>query len=362
MSSPLVTPLHSEHVRLGARLVPFAGYEMPVQYEGVIAEARAVRQSAGVFDVSHMARLEFRGERALELLEWVTSNEVSKLRDGTGQYSLLPNGRGGVVDDVIVYRLTEKLFRMVVNASNHEKDLAHLREQNKFGVEILDVTSETAMPAVQGPSAVERLASICSDPDSLKSTPVFGTLETRFADVEAFAARSGYTGEDGFEIVVRSSDAIKLWQALLEVGVVPCGLGARDALRVEAGLPLYGHELSEDRSPLEAGLGWVISKTKRFLGSDEIAKVRASGPERTLLGVKMDGKRLPTVGAPVKVGGEVVGEVSSGVYSPLLERGVGFAFVRAGTSTGEECSVEIRGKDEPAKLVSKRFFKRTRGE
>lgn len=352
------TPLYDAHRRAGGRLVPFAGYELPVQYAGVIAEATAVRQAAGMFDVSHMARLRYVGERATEFLQWITANDVAKLGDGQGQYSLLPNERGGCVDDIIVYRITPQEYRMVVNAANHAKDLAWIRLQNRFGVEVSDYTAETAMIAVQGPRAVGILQSLSDRADDLAAAPAFGVVEGRLADLPCFAARSGYTGEDGFEIICPSEDAEAIWEALLAAGVTPCGLGARDVLRVEAGLPLYGHELGEDMSPIAAGLRWVIAKNKEFVGSEPIARARAEGTPQKLQGVRLEAKRLPMPGMPVLVDGRLVGEVSSGVYSPLLGCGVAFAFIDSGIERGTVCALDVRGKLEPGTIVDKRFYRR----
>ncbi len=358
VNADLQTPLHDAHLRLGARMVPFAGYSMPVQYSSVIAESKAVREGAGMFDVSHMARLKFTGERVLEFLEWVTSNDVSKLGDGQGQYSLLPNFEGGVVDDIIVYRISATEFRMVVNASNHEKDVAWLKAQNNFGVVIEDYTDETAMIAVQGPSAVEILQGLSADADALGAAGMFGVVETEIAGVNCFAARSGYTGEDGYEVICPANQADAVWSSLLQEGVAACGLGSRDVLRVEAGLPLYGHELNDEMSPLCAGLGWVIGKEKSFIGSDKINAVKQAGVPQKLVGVRLEGKRLPFPAMQVTVEGRVVGTASSGVYSPLLECGLAFCFVEPDIAFGTPCTIDMRGKAEPGTVVNKRFFKR----
>src|SRR5579862_7837001 len=236
----LRTPLYDAHVKAGGRMVPFAGYDMPVQYGSVIAECKAVREHAGMFDVSHMARLRLKGPRTFEYLEWITTNDVSKLTDNVGQYSLLPNDKGGCVDDIIVYRLEAEKYAMVVNAANHEKDVAWMRSQNRFGVDIKDETDETAMIAVQGPAAVGLLAQHSDEPDALQSAPAFGIVQALIGGIACFCARSGYTGEDGYELICHAEDANELWNALLEMSVVPCGLASRDSLRVEAGLPLYG--------------------------------------------------------------------------------------------------------------------------
>jgi len=354
----LRTPLYDAHVAAGGRMVPFAGYDMPVQYAGIIAESKSVREGAGMFDVSHMARLWFRGSRTLEFLEWVTTNDVSKLVDGTGQYSMLPNETGGVVDDIIVYRIGPDVFRMVVNASNHEKDVAWLKAHNEFGVEIEDDTERTAMIAVQGPAAVGILQSLSDKAAELAAAPMFGIVEGRIGGAEVFAARSGYTGEDGYELICAASDATRLWEALVGAGVVPCGLGSRDVLRVEAGLPLYGHELCDEFSPIAAGLGWVISKTKPFIGHELVQRARAEGTPKKLQGVALESRRLLEPGMNVFVEGRRVGGVSSGVFSPTLGKSIAFAFLDKDVKLETPCEVEVRGKMEPGTVVSKRFWKR----
>ena len=354
----LRTPLFDQHVSLGGRIVPFAGYEMPVQYASIIAEAKAVRESAGMFDVSHMARLTLKGPRVLEFLEKVTVNDIAKLTDGQGQYSFLPNETGGVVDDIIVYRITEFEYKMVVNASNHAKDVAWLQRNNQEGVEITDQTDETAMIAVQGPKAVAILASLSENPSALNEAPAFGVVNCQIGTVPTFAARSGYTGEDGYELICSADDAPVLWQTLLTNGVAPCGLGSRDTLRVEAGLPLYGHELTDELNPISAGLGWVISKTKQFIGSKPISEARESGTPQKLQGVVLDSKRLLAPGMKVFIQGREVGEVSSGVVSPTLDKALAFAFIDSSIKFNTPCTIDIRGKQETGTIVSKRFLKK----
>lgn len=357
--SMLRTPLYDCHVEAGGRLVEFAGWEMPVQYASVIQEAKAVREHAGMFDVSHMARLVLKGSRVFEFLEHITSNDVSKLTDGTGQYSLLPNAQGGCVDDIIVYRLEPEKYAMVVNASNHEKDVAWMLSQNSFGVEIKDETQETAMIAVQGPRAVPLLAEHSDAFEELTKAPPFGVVQAQIAGIDCMCCRSGYTGEDGYELICHGDEAATLWRELVELGVVPCGLAARDALRVEAGLPLYGHELSDELSPIAAGLGWVVSKTKTFIGSETINAARDNGTPTKLQGIKLDSKRLLSPGMKVFVDGNEVGEVSSGVFSVVLDCGIGFAFLNSDVALKTPCTVDIRGKMEPGTVVSKRFYKRS---
>ncbi len=339
-------------------MVPFAGYEMPVQYSSIIAECKAVREHAGMFDVSHMARLRLKGEKVQEYLEWITANDISKLENNRGQYSLLTNPQGGCVDDIIVYRMEHDKFAMVVNASNHEKDVAWMNSQNSHGVDVKDETDETAMIAVQGPAAVRLLAQHSDKPEEIESAPIFGVVQSAMADVDCFCARSGYTGEDGYELICLAEEAEQLWNSLQTMGIVPCGLAARDALRVEAGLPLYGHELGDDINPISAGLGWVISKTKSFLGSEPINAARATGTPKKLQGVRLDSKRLLAPGMKVFVEGREVGEVSSGVYSPVLEASLAFAFIDSSIPLDTPCEVDVRGKMEPGTIVSKRFVKR----
>ncbi len=350
--------MYDAHVAAGGKIVEFAGWDMPVQYASVLAEAKAVRDGVGMFDVSHMGRLRFTGERVGQYLEWVTSNDLSKLEDGAGQYSLLPNANGGLVDDIIVYRVSEFEYRMVVNAANHEKDVAHLKGQNSFDVAVEDQTTATAMIAVQGPTATATLAGLSDQPLAFHDAPMFGLVNALVADVQVFACRSGYTGEDGYELICSAEQAPLLWQSLLDAGVAPCGLASRDTLRVEAGLPLYGHELSDELSPIAAGLGWVIGKEKAFLGSEPINLVRAQGASRKLQGIRLDAKRLTAPGMKVFVNELEVGQVTSGVVSVVLDCGIAFAFVESSVKIGTPCSVEIRGKLEPGTVVSKRFFKR----
>ncbi len=359
MSDALLrTPLFDAHHALNARMVPFAGYEMPVQYTSILVESKAVREGAGMFDVSHMARLRFKGERVIEFLEWITSNDVAKLENGGGQYSLLPNATGGCVDDIIVYRITPTEFAMVVNASNHTKDVAWINSQNSFGVEMTDETDDTAMIAVQGPTARAIIAKMSDNPEAINSVDLFGIANCNVAGIPCFAPCSGYTGEDGFELICSATQAEQLWNALLANGVTACGLGSRDTLRVEAGLPLYGHELEDHLSPIAAGLGWVVSKTKKFIGSDIINAARTIGTPTKLQGIRLNAKRLIAPGMKIYVGDDEIGEVSSGVVSPLMDTGLAFGFLRSDITLGTECQIDVRGKREPGTVVSKRFFKR----
>jgi aminomethyltransferase len=349
------TPLHDRHVALHGRMVEFAGWDMAVQYGSVIEESLSVRNHAGMFDVSHMARLHFRCDAAFDYLQRLTTNDVSKLSDGASQYSLLCYEDGGCVDDIILYRIRQDWFRMVVNASNHEKDVAWLKKWMPDGIAFEDETIQTAMIAVQGPKAVEFVGGLADQdvggierftarPFTVEGCPVFG-------------ARTGYTGEDGFELILSAGDAGTVWDALHEAGVAPCGLASRDVLRVEAGLPLYGHELSKDINPIEAGLGWVVGKNKEFIGSGPINAMRAEGPPRKLVGIRMSSKIVPREGYPILKGGDQVGTVTSGVYSPMLECGIAFAFIHAARAgLKEPCHVIIRDRAHEAMMVSKRFL------
>lgn len=354
----LRTPLYEAHLKLNARMVPFAGYEMPVQYSSIIAEAKAVREGAGMFDVSHMARVSFAGEGVLEFLEQITTNDVSKLGDGQGQYSMMPNLEGGIVDDIIVYRIAAEHFEVVFNASNHQKDVEWSKKFMPPTVNMTDKTAETVMVAVQGPTAREIVSKLSDNPTAIREAALFEVVSCNVAGVPTFAACSGYTGEDGYELIYSKDQAETVWNALLEAGVAACGLGSRDTLRVEAGLPLYGHELTDELSPIAAGLGWVISKTKQFNGSEAINQAREAGTSTKLQGIKLEAKRLIAPGMKVYLGDDEIGEVSSGVVSPLMDTGLAFAFLRADVKQGTAVTIEVRGKREPGTVVNKRFFKR----
>ena len=355
MSNLKRTPLFDDHVSLGARLVDFAGWEMPVQYEGVIAESKAARNSAGMFDVSHMGRTWFRGEKTIELLEVLTTNDISKLQDGNSQYSLLCYENGTCVDDIIVYRISSDVFRVVINASNREKDLEWMKSHNTFNVGISDETEKTAMIAVQGPDACNIVQELSSD--DLLTIQRFSGKNSVVSGCEVFIARTGYTGEDGFELICSANDASNIWNSLFRKGVAPCGLASRDVLRVEAGLPLYGHELSDSINPIEAGLGWVVSKTKNFVGSEAINKIREEGVSRKLMGIRMSSKAVPREGYEVRVDGENAGTISSGVFSPVLDCGIAFAFIQSVyAKESTKCNVMIREKPYEAEIVNKRFL------
>src|SRR5579885_1399754 len=301
------TPLHDRHVALGARMVPFAGWEMPVQYAGVIPEHKAVRTDAGVFDVSHMGEIEVEGPTAHELLQGALSNDVERLAPGDAQYTLVTNEAGGIVDDVILYRLDEHRYLIVANASNADTVHRWLKERELRGSDVRDVSDEYALLAVQGPRALERLG--------LQPAKAFTWAMGEVGGVEVMINRTGYTGEEGVELACMADDAGRLWDDVLERGVVPCGLGARDTLRLEVCYPLHGNDIGPDTDAISAGLGWVCALDKQFEGVEALRRIKAEGPERRLVAFVMDEAAVPRRGMPIAGGGEV----TSGSYSPMLE-------------------------------------------
>ena len=343
------TPLHDRHVALGARMVPFAGWVMPVQYEGVIQEHRAVRTDAGVFDVSHMGEIEVEGPRALELLQGLLSNDVDRLGPGDAQYTLLTNERGGIIDDLIAYRLDEFRFLLVVNASNRAADFRWIKEREISGSDVRDVSDEHALIAVQGPNAIAKLG--------LPLAKQFTFSEERIDGIEAMVNRTGYTGEEGCEILCMAEDAVALWDAVLARGVVPCGLGARDTLRLEASLPLHGNDIGPDTDAIEAGLGWTCALGKKeFTGADVLRRIKAEGPARKLVSFVMEEKAIPRHGMPIAGGGVV----TSGSHSPMLEVGIGMGYVPASDSAPDtELTIDVRGKPRRARVVKRPIYARS---
>jgi aminomethyltransferase len=343
----LQTPLHDRHAALGARLVPFAGWEMPVQYEGVIQEHRAVRKDAGVFDVSHMGELEVEGPRAHDLLQSLLSNDLDRIAPGEAQYTLLPNERGGIIDDLIAYRLDRCRYLLVVNASNRETDYAWLKEHEVSGSDVRDVSDEYGLLAVQGPNAIAKLG--------LGPAPKNTFAEVEIDGVQAMANRTGYTGEDGCELLCMAEDAVLLWDAVLARGVTPCGLGARDTLRLEACLPLHGNDISADTDPISAGLGFTCALEKEFTGVAEVRRIKEQGPERKLAAFVMEEKAIPRQGMAIEGGGEV----TSGSHSPMLDVGIGMGYVPATRAVpGTKLTIDVRGKPRTARVVKKPIYKR----
>jgi aminomethyltransferase len=341
------TPLHDRHVALGARMVPFAGWEMPVQYEGVIPEHRAVRTDAGVFDVSHMGELEVEGPRAHELLQSLLSNDLDKIAPGQAQYTLLTNESGGIIDDLIAYRLGECHYLLIVNASNREADFRWLKEHEIHGSDVRDVSDDHALLAVQGPHAIERLG--------LEAAKAFTFAEATIDGVETMVNRTGYTGEDGCELLCMAEDAVRLWDGVLARGVVPCGLGARDTLRLEACYPLHGNDITPETDAISAGLGWTCALDKEFTGAETLRRIKADGPARKLVAFVMEEKAIPRQGMAIEGGGEV----TSGSHSPMLDVGIGMGYVPAAQAALDtELTIDVRGKARKARVVKKPIYKK----
>ncbi len=363
MSEQKKTPLCDEHIKLGARMVDFAGWYMPVQYIGLREEHNNVRNNVGLFDVSHMGEIRFKGPKALATLEWLTTNEVTKLNDGEAQYSLLPNDKGGLVDDIIVYCVKKDADYMVcVNASNKDKDFAWMTLNNK-GASIIDESSEWAQIAVQGPKAltlVDRV--LANNASSMKS---FTFVIGKFKGATVVTATTGYTGEKGCEIFIKTAEAPALWQALLEqgkdLGVQAIGLGARDTLRTEMKYSLYGHEIDDVKNPYAAGLGWVIKPSnKDFMGKKQILADKEKGLNQLLVGFKMLDKGIPRQGYELfDKNDQNIGKVTSGTVSPTLDEPIGIAYIATQHATeGSEFFVDIRGRKVKAKVCKTPFIQK----
>ncbi len=354
------TPLHSAHVALGAKLVPFSGWEMPIQYTGILAEHQAVRTGVGIFDVSHMGEVDFRGPGALTAIQRLITNDASKLGDATAQYTVVCHPHGGIVDDCIVYRLGSEHFRIVVNAANVAKDLAHFREHAGDSCDIEDRSDAFALIAVQGTQARDLVARLGTP--SVLDVPTFGLGETQVAGARILAARTGYTGEDGFELFVAADEALAVWNALIEAGATPVGLGARDTLRLEARLCLYGNDIDDDTNPYEAGLGWVVKldKAEPFVGREALRAAKEAGPSRKLVGFKVVDRGIVRAGADVvDDAGEVVGRVTSGGPAPTVGGAVGMAYVPTPmASPGTLLRLRQRGKELKAEQVRGPFYRR----
>jgi glycine cleavage system T protein (aminomethyltransferase) len=350
------TSLYEQHAELGARLVPFAGWEMPVQYEGIREEHAAVRTHAGVFDVSHMGEVEVEGPGALPFLQRVLSNDVAKIDIGGAQYSCLCEESGGVLDDLFAYRLGGDRYLVVTNSANHESDLAWLgRWSHDFDVAVRDVADRYAMLAVQGPHA----RSIVARTLGLELPPRMRVAVVRIGGRPALACGTGYTGEDGVELLIAPEVAPAVWAELLDAGVVPCGLGARDTLRLEVCFHLHGNDLTSDRNPIEAGLGWCCAEETGFIGSGAIVRARREGTAEKLAPFKLEGPGIPRQGNPVLASGEQVGTVTSGTFSPSLEVGVGMAYVRIDLAEpGAEVEIDVRGKRRSARIASKPLYRK----
>jgi len=358
------TSLFETHVELGAKMVSFAGYNMPVSYSGIKAEHQAVREALGMFDVSHMGEFLVKGKNALDLLQYVTSNDVSKLEDGKVQYSCLPNGEGGIVDDLLVYRINEEKYLLVVNASNIEKDWNWINKHNRWGVELEDISENMSLLAVQGPKAVEVLQQLTKV--NLADIAYYTFVIGDFAGVsDVIISATGYTGAGGFELYVPNADAKKVWDAVMEVGathgILPCGLGCRDTLRLEMGFCLYGNDINDSTSPLEAGLGWITKFTKEFIDSERLQAQKANGLTKKLVAFEMQERGIPRqYYALMGESGDVIGEVTSGSESPSTGKLIGMGYVQtAHSKLGSNIWVDIRGKKVAAQVVKLPFYSKS---
>jgi aminomethyltransferase len=353
------TPLYAAHVRAGARMVPFGGWEMPVQYSGILEEHRTVRRAVGLFDVSHMGEFEVAGPGALAALQHLTTNDVAALAAGQVQYSLLCTPEGGIVDDLTLYRLADDRFMLTVNASNIDKDWAWVSGHGGGEARWRNVSGDTALLAVQGPRAEELVAGLAGV--DVKSLGYYRFRDGRVGGVRALVSRTGYTGEDGFELYLAAGDAERLWPALLDrgaaVGIAPIGLGARDTLRLEMRYALYGNDIDETTNPLEAGLGWVVKPAKGdFVGRAAIEKMRAAGIPRKLVGFEMVDRAVARHGYRILKDGRPVGVVTSGSYGPSVDRCIGVGYVETPLSAvGAEIQVEVRGAAPAARVVKTPF-------
>jgi aminomethyltransferase len=359
-----VTPLNAAHRALGAKMVPFGGWDMPVQYRGILEEHRAVRSVAGLFDVSHMGEVEFRGAGALGALQRLTCNDAARLQDGQVQYSALTTEAGTFVDDLTVYRISDDHYMVTLNAGNIEKDVAWIRERVGGRAEIRDLSEETALLSVQGPRAAEILQRLTSV--DLPRVAYYWFTTGEVLGRRAVLSRTGYTGEDGFEVYVAAQHAGALWGALLEVGtplgLLPCGLGARDTLRLEAKMALYGNDIDEAHTVLEADLGWIVKLEKgEFIGREALAAQKSAGIRRKLVGFEVVGRGIARSHYPILKAGERIGEVTSGAPSPWLNRNIGLGYVAiAHAAVGTEFEILIRDQPVPARIAKTPFYKRSR--
>jgi aminomethyltransferase len=353
------TPLHARHVSLGARMVPFAGWSMPVQYTGVIEEHRAVRNGAGVFDVSHMGRFAVTGERAHADLQGMLSNDLDALAPGDAQYSLLTNETGGIVDDLIVYRQPDG-YLLVVNAANRAVDLEHLLGGLSAGTTLTDESDVTAMLALQGPNVLALLEGLSEGLFDATSARGFTWGEAMVAGVPCIVARTGYTGEPGVELISVAPDAGRLWDALLAAGATPCGLGARDTLRLEVCYPLHGNDIGPDTNAIEAGLGWVCALERDFTGVEALRRTKGAGPARRLAAFRMLERAIPRQGCDIlDPDGRVIGQVTSGTMSPSLGYGIGMGYVPAAhAEPGHAIVIDVRGRRFGAEVARKPLYRK----
>lgn len=356
------TALTHKHISLGAKMVPFAGYTMPVQYAGLKHEHNVVRTAVGVFDVSHMGEFFLKGPKALDLLQKISSNDASKLKPGKAQYSCMPNEDGGIVDDLIIYMIDEETYLLVVNASNIEKDWNWIEKHNDLGVTLEDASEEYTLLAIQGPKAAEAMQSLT--PTDLKNIKFYTFEKGEFAGAsDVIISATGYTGSGGFEIYVKNTDAEKVWDRVFEAGksfgIEPIGLGARDTLRLEMGYCLYGNDIDDTTSPLEAGLGWITKFTKPFINSEALAKQKEEGVKRKLVAFELIDKGIPRHDYPIQdEAGNTIGRVTSGTMSPSLNKAIGLGYVPVEyKEIGSEIYIQIRNKSIKAVVVKLPFYK-----
>jgi len=352
------TALTATHEALGAKMVPFAGYNMPVQYDGVNVEHEAVRTGVGVFDVSHMGEFLIEGPYALDLIQKVASNDASKLTIGKAQYSCLPNDDGGIVDDLIIYKLKEESYLLVVNASNIEKDWNWISSKNTVGAEMRDLSEDYALLAIQGPKAIEAMQSLSSH--DLAEIKFYNFVVGDFAGIEhAIISATGYTGSGGFEIYCKNSEVKQIWDKVIEAGAKPIGLAARDTLRLEMGYCLYGNDINDTTSPIEAGLGWITKFSKQFTNSAALEDQKRRGPDRKLIAFEIDERGIPRQGYDiVDSSGKTIGNVTSGTMSPSLGKGIGMGYVPTIlTEVGTKLHIQIRKNAVPATVIKLPFYK-----
>ena len=361
MTQPLKrTSLHGTHTSLNARMVPFAGWDMPVQYGSILQESRAVRSGSGLFDVSHMGRLYISGPDAGPLMDWVLTGDAQNLRQGRARYAMICDDRGGIIDDTVFYRRGEDQYLLVCNAGNHEHVLPWVQRwaQDRFpNTTIDDRTEDTVMIAFQGRSTPEILGRLCEpDPSNMR---LFSAIEGHVASKPALICRTGYTGEDGFELIVDAADGPLIWQTLMNEGAVPCGLGARDVLRLEAGLALHGHDIDTSTTPLEAGLERFVQLKKEFVGADALRRQQEAGLTRRLTGLMVEGRSIARQGYRILAQGAHAGEVTSGTLSPTLDRVIAMGYVLIDFSNpGQSLQIDIRGRLTEAEVVPMPFYSR----
>jgi len=361
-SAVRTTPLNDTHLSLGAKMVEFAGFSMPILYTNLIEEHKAVRNALGMFDVSHMGEFFIEGPQAYDLLQWVTSNDVSTLENGRVQYTCLPNNQGGIVDDALLYRISDNKYMLVVNASNLEKDLNWINSNNTFEAKVTDLSNEHALLAVQGPKATQVLQSLCEQ--NLDEIPYYHFEIGNFAGIEnVIISNTGYTGSGGFELYIQNKDAAALWDKVMQAGepegIMPCGLGCRDTLRLEKGFCLYGNDINDSTSPIEAGLGWITKFDHPFINSEYHLKIKTDKPAKRLVGFELIDRGIPRQHYPiVDEDGNEIGEVTSGTMSPSLSKAIGMGYVKREFAKSEsEIFISVRGKQLKAQVCKLPFLK-----